>query len=317
MADANTWLKQENKVDGGTGKQQSIDICRGEEGYPSRLEMLSDPPKVLHVKGTLFKGSLVAIVGSRKSDSRLQRFAHKLAGDLAGRGIGVISGGALGIDTAAHKGALDANGITVAVIGSGFDHTYPKSNESLFSTITQKGALVTEFESPVPPSKWTFPRRNRLVAAMASAVVVVQAPKRSGALITARIAQKLGVPVGAVPGPPGELGSQGCNNLIRTGSKMIEDADDVIRLIEGDSFMEQLNLPETKSRGIGTPAKPLTGLSQNEILVLDRLGFEPVHIDDIASGIDLTISQTAAALLNLELSGFVEDRGGKCFIRIE
>ena len=152
--------------------------------------------------GQIAAGPSVAIVGARKAEPWAKRFAHGLARDLSRQGIAVVSGGALGIDTEAHMGALESGGITMAVIGSGFDHISPVSNREMFKDISAHGAVISEFAHPVPPTKWTFPKRNRIVAALSDALVVVQAGEKSGALITAGMAQKIGVPTGAVPGSP-------------------------------------------------------------------------------------------------------------------
>lgn len=291
-------------------------VERGGPGYPERLELLADPPPLLHVLGRIPRASMVAIVGAREADAQARRLAAGLASELATRGLVVVSGGARGVDTAAHQGALDAGGGTVAVIGSGFTHMYPEGNRQLFEAIAGAGAVVTEFEPDTPPTRWTFPRRNRIVAALASAVVVAQAGERSGALITARIARELGVPVGAVPGAAGDLRSRGCNQLLRTGAAMIEDAADVLALLDCDAAPSQPDLPGVATRGKHSSPGTLDGLSEQERAVLDNLGGAPVHIDDIASGAGLTASEALAAMLNLELAGLVEDRGGKSFIRV-
>lgn len=291
-------------------------VLRGDTGYPSRLELLSDPPPRLYVRGSITELPMVAIVGTREADGQMRRLVSGLAAELVSRGLVVISGGARGIDTAAHEGALEAGGATVAVIGSGFNHMYPEINRQLFARIEVSGAVLTEFEADTPPTRWTFPRRNRLVAAMASAVVVAQAGERSGALITARIARDLGISLGAVPGAAGDPRSRGCNQLIRAGAVMVEDVTDVLALLEGEAVPRQLDLSRIAS-GDGYPrCEALAGLSAHERTVLDRLGSTPVHIDDIASGAGLSASDVLAAVLNLELAGLVEDRGGKAFIRV-
>ena len=296
---------------------EMVELDRRDPGFPERLEMLGDTPERLFVIGQLPSAPMVALVGSRDADRGMIRYTADLAADLVARGLVVLSGGAAGIDTAAHRGALEAGGSTVAIIGSGFDHMYPPANRDLFREIALCGALITEFEPGTPPTRWTFPRRNRLVAAMACAVVVIQASARSGALITARIARGLEVPVGAVPGPVNESRSRGANGLIRDGAALIEDASDVMRLMDVSAGTGQLNLPEMNSRGKETASSaPVpVGISGNEARVFDVLGETPMHIDDVASTIGLGASETGASLMSLELSGFVEDRGGKYFVR--
>jgi DNA processing protein len=291
-------------------------VERGDAGYPARLELLSDPPPRIHVLGRLPAAPMVAIVGSRDADAQACRLASSVARELVSHGLVVVSGGARGIDTAAHRGALDAGGETVAVLGSGFAHMYPEGNRSLFEAIAESGAVLTEFDPSTPPTRWTFPRRNRLVAAMASAVVVAQAGERSGALITGRIARELGVPLGAVPGAPGDLRSRGCNRLIRSGATLIEDAADVLSLVGAGDGPCQLGLPGVETRGKHSSPSAVEGLSETERTLLEKLGGSPSHIDDIAAGAGLTASEALAAMLNLELAGLVEDRGGKSFIRV-
>ncbi|MCP4675660.1 MAG: DNA-protecting protein DprA [Deltaproteobacteria bacterium] len=296
-------------------EDKGLEIRRGDEGYPARLAKLPDPPKSLFVRGLIPSGPMVAIVGSRNADSSVCRFVSRLAGELTKHGLTIVSGGALGIDTAAHEGALDAEGVTVAVIGSGFDFMYPEANRSLFERIEGKGALVTEYSHEQPPTKWTFPRRNRIVAAMASAVIVAQAGERSGALITARIARELGVPLGAMPGAAGDPRNLGSHRLLREGAKMVENPTDVLALVARDREVEQLTLPTFERKAISRAE--LQSLSSTEVKILDILGSRPVHIDEIIVDTGLGSGETSAAILSLEMAGLVEDRGGKNFVRVE
>jgi len=291
-------------------------LARGAAGFPSRLDALSDPPDQLYVIGRIPEAPMVAIVGSRDADPQARRLAAILAAELTANGYAVVSGGARGIDTAAHRGALDAGGATVAVLGSGLAHVYPAANRPLFEAIASSGAVLTEFDEDTPPTRWTFPRRNRIVAALACAVVVAQAGERSGALITARIARELGVPVGAVPGAAGDLRSRGCNRLIRAGAALIEGLPDVLALIGAGEGPSQLGLPGVETRSNESAPGVPDGLSESELAVLEALGGAPSHVDDIAAGAGLKAAEVMAAILNLELAGLVEDRGGKSFVRV-
>ncbi|HUT78188.1 MAG TPA: DNA-processing protein DprA [Polyangia bacterium] len=291
------------------------ELGRGDDGWPDRLGLLPDPPELLHVAGCLPAEPLVAIVGSRDADTQMCRFTAALARGLAERGLAVVSGGARGIDTAAHEGCLQAGGRTVAVLGSGFDHPYPAGNAPLFHRITADGALISEFPAGTPPSRWTFPRRNRIVAALSRAIVVVQASERSGALITAGVARGIGVPVGAVPGSPADARSRGCNALIRAGAVLVEDVADILGMIDGGDRDGQMGLPSVLSRGKETTPDGWARLGSRERMVLERLGAKPLHIDDIVAGTGLSAAEVAATILNLELAGFAEDRGGKQFVR--
>jgi DNA processing protein len=292
-------------------------VLRGQEGYPAALEKLSDPPPKLHIAGHSTDGPAVAIVGSRNADTAACRFAFSLAKDLAGRGVRIVSGGALGVDTAAHKGALEAGGHTTAVIGSGFDFLYPAENKELFAKIAAQSAVISEFDRQQPPTKWTFPKRNRIVAALSDAVIVAQAQNRSGALITANIAEKLGVPVGASPGMPGDPRNRGNHNLLRCGAALVEDVNDVFQLISKPVPKTQLPLPgviaEKKRLEMSST---LTELSSAEAKVLNFLCTRPLHIDEITAGLGLLPQETGAVILALELLGLIEDQGGKNFVRV-
>jgi DNA processing protein len=291
----------------------------GDPGYPARLDKLPDPPQTLYVRGCLPCpwGGAVAIVGSREAEPSAKRHAAELAASLAAAGVIVVSGGARGVDTAAHEGALEGGGSTVAFIGSGLDNAYPPSNRELFARMAAAGgAVASELEPATPPSRWTFPRRNRLIAAVSDLVLVVQAPGRSGALITAEIARRIGVPVAAVPGPAGCPHDRGNNGLIRTGAALVESVADVLELLKRRAPFLQLDLPEPRRRGKETPATAPADLGADEISVLHRLGRRAIHIDEIAVTTGLGAARAQAALLALELAGLVEDRGGKQFARL-
>jgi DNA processing protein len=293
-------------------------VSRGKEGYPLCLEKLSSPPQMLRIAGELGAGPNVAIVGSRKADNSSIRFTFSLAKDLAATGIRIVSGGASGIDTAAHKGALDAGGLTTAIIGSGFDFLYPEENNTLFEKIAETGALVSEFDDRQPPTKWTFPKRNRIVAALSDAVIVVQAGERSGALITARVATEIGVPLGAVPSSPQDLKNRGTLNLLRRGAALVEDVNDVLQLISSVHSKAQLPLPGMNVAKLkhSNDGKAPSTLSETENKVLNFLSTEPLHIDEISAGLGLLPGETGAVILALELQGLIEDRGGRHFVRL-
>ena len=298
-------------------KNKMKTVSRGGEGYPVALEKLPDPPSSLHLFGDWGEGPTVALVGSRNADTAAIRFTFSLAEALAARSVRIVSGGALGIDTAAHQGALSGGGHTISVIGSGFDFLYPSENENLFGKIAEKGALVSEFDPPQPPTKWTFPKRNRIVAALADAVIVTQAQERSGALITARLAKELDVPVGAVPSTPGDPHNRGGHKLLKAGAALVEDARDVFALLSKPIPKKQPDLPGVfVERPQTKPAPTPAGLSTAESNVLEFLSTRPLHIDEITSGLCLHPAETGAVILALELRGLIEDRGGKNFVRV-
>lgn len=287
---------------------------RGDPEYPNKLEILPDPPSQLYLRGSIPSGPMVAIVGSRNVELGTRRFVSRLAAELVAHGVAVVSGGALGVDTAAHEGALHGGGVTVSVLGSGFGYPYPEANRDLFDKISQSGALLTEFHPEQPPTRWTFPKRNRLVAALSNAVVVAGAGPRSGALITVSIAQKLGIPIGAVPGPADETRNRGSNQLLRQGAQMIENAYDIISLLQEVPTAQQLSLQgvlgETQ-RGVSP-----TTFSDAEEKILDILTIRSVHIDEIIASTGLEPGDVNAAILSLEIAGFVADQGGKNFVKV-
>jgi DNA processing protein len=201
-----------------------------EPDFPERVRKLYDPPPVLYVRGTLVPGEGergVALVGSRRASPQGLALARTMARELAGAGLTIVSGLARGIDTAAHHGALDARGRTVAVLGSGLDCLYPPENADLAAAIARDGAVVSEFPLGSPPERKHFPRRNRLIAGWGRAVVVAEAAEKSGALLTANAALEEGREVMAVPGHPSHPGAFGTNRLIREGAVLVRSAADV------------------------------------------------------------------------------------------
>ena len=213
--------------------------------YPRRLDELHDPPFGLFARGQVDRalaaiaaGPVVAIVGSRRATAQGRALARGLAGRLGERGAVIVSGMAHGIDAAAHEGALEGGGLTVAVLGCGIDVPYPRRNRRLAGRIAETGALLSEYWPGTAPAPWRFPARNRIVAGLAQAVAVVEAGRRSGALITADFALELGRPVLAVPGWPGALASEGCNGLLRAGAALLEGPEDVVAEL-ADAGMER------------------------------------------------------------------------------
>jgi len=250
-------------------------VGRDEADYPRYLREVYDPPPVLYVRGRLEPDEgprSVAIVGSRAATPQGRALARRMAHDLAAAGVTVVSGLARGIDTAAHRGATDAAGRTVAVLGSGLDRLYPPENEALVAAIAERGAVVSEFPLGAVPFPGNFPRRNRIIAGWSRAVVVVEAAERSGALVTARAALEEGRDVFAVPGHPSQAAWAGCNQLIRDGAPLVRGGEDVAREIgltlpvphetpPGDDVLRALrddapsSLEELRQRsGLETPA---------------------------------------------------------------
>ncbi|MCU0306564.1 MAG: DNA-processing protein DprA [Thermoleophilia bacterium] len=274
-------------------------VALPERGYPARLREVFDPPFGLFLAGAarpvlarVAEGPVVAVVGSRTPTAAGGRFARDLAHDLARRGAVVVSGLARGIDTAVHEGALEGGSPTVAVLGSAVDVVHPRRNRVLAGRIRTTGLVVSEYWPGTPPAPWRFPARNRIVAGMAQAVVVVEAGARSGALITADFALEQGRPVLAVPGPPRAELAAGCHALIRAGAALCEGADDVVDEIPDAGWRE------ADGAGVAEP----TGLAGRVCALLRR---EPLRADQLAAALAEDPGPVAAALALLEVDGFV------------
>ena len=283
-------------------------VTPADDCYPSRLRGTPGSPLALYVKGDVAALSkpMVAIVGTRRATPYGHIVAHHIAADLAAAGWCVVSGLALGIDADSHRGALDAKGLTVGVIGSGLDRFYPEENRELAREIVQKGgAVVSEFAFGRPPDRETFPIRNHVVAALARGVVAVEAPVRSGTLITTSIAADLGRTVMAVPARIDSRMSLGCLQLIRDGAVLVRNADDV---------MEALSelLPASSSEGCGGAAVAATApdpetprYSVEEALIMTNLDEEGVAMDELVRLTKLPPEKVSALAMSLRIKGFV------------
>jgi DNA processing protein len=275
-------------------------VVLGTPRYPSLLSETGDAPPILFAKGksALLQTDSVAIVGARNSSAVGMRFAHDLAGGLGEAGLVVVSGLARGIDTAAHRGALNSG--TTAVMAGGLDYVYPPENDGLYAEICQTGCALSEMPPGVVPKARHFPRRNRIVAGIARAVVVVEGAARSGSLITARLANEQGRDVLAVPGSPLDPRARGPNGLIRDGAAICEGVDDVLAALE---------LPRHSLREVG-PSSLDTDLEENHSdaaearqALLERLSFTPTDIDDLIRLCSISPSLANTAILELELAG--------------
>lgn len=274
-----------------------------ESGYPEPLREIPDPPPVIYILGEWREEDrlAVALVGTRRCTSYGRLVAKKLAQELAERGVTVVSGMAPGIDTAAHEGAL-LSGRTIAVLGTGLGKPYPAGSEKLMRRIAARGAVISEFPWDMEGTQWTFPRRNRLIAGLSLLVVVVEAPERSGALITADCALEQGKEVLAVPGPITSEASLGTNRLIRDGARPVLSVDDII---------EELGmLPLVRERPKHEPEVPPEAAK-----VYGLLSLEPLSLEEIVAQTGLTHAQASQILLELVLSGLVEEVPGRRFMR--
>jgi DNA processing protein len=273
--------------------------------WPESLADLEDPPLWLRIAGSLPPlSNSVAIVGTRAADDEAVEFTRRLSVELSAAGCTIVSGGAYGIDAAAHQGALEVSGHTVAVLATGLREAYPGRHGPLFGRIARRGALLTEAPDHQGIHAGLFLRRNRLVAALARVVVVVQAPKKSGALSTAAWAGQVGRPVLAVPSAPWEPRGEGCLHLLRSGAKICTSARDVLSLrsIEGDPGPWETAESDENRRNSNK-------LDEDECKVLGILGSRPRHADEVARRSGLPVSRVQRALLTLALQGIVEERG--------
>jgi DNA processing protein len=287
-------------------------LIQTDEEYPPLLRQIYDPPLVLYVKGALLSKdkNAVAMVGSRMTTHYGIEVARKLAYQLAYLGVTVVSGGARGIDSAAHQGALSAKGRTVAVLGTGINLVWPPENKELYERIKDNGALITQFPFNRPGDKQSFPIRNRIVAGMTLGTVVVEANLTSGALITANFANEYGRQVFAVPGRIDSPRSKGCHDLIKKGAKLCEGAEDI--LSEFEYLFPPSNRPASAAE---TGTLPALELSENEQKVYDSLSEEQLSIDEVIRQSGLPSSAVSVSLLSLEMKRVIRQQPGKMFVR--
>jgi DNA processing protein len=281
--------------------------------YPALLLHIPDPPPFLYVRGTLeSQCKTVAVVGSRIATRYGLSMATRLSAELAACGVTVVSGMARGIDTAAHEGALQSGGRTVAVLGSGLENVYPAENRKLFQSIIRNGAVVSEFPMLAKPEPHNFPIRNRIISGMSYGTVIVEASKNSGSLITARLAAEQNRDVFAVPGSVQSFKSIGTHTLIKQGAKLVENAQDVLEEIAGPLYEGA----RPTDRHPFTKQEP-PALSTEEAVVCGALEPYPVHIDDLGRKLSMAPGKLASILLRLELNGIVEQSLGNFFARVD
>ncbi len=294
-------------------RQHGIDILiESDPRYPRLLREIADPPGVLFVRGRLEARDALAvgIVGTRHATHYGLRQAERLAGSLARAGLTVVSGLARGIDAAAHRGALQAGGRTIAVLASGVMNIYPPEHENLAAEVAACGALVSEQPARAAPLAGSFPQRNRLISGLALGVIVVEAAQRSGALITARHAMEQGREVFAVPGNADSRASGGCHRLIRDGAKLIETADDVLE--ELGPLVEAA--PGSDGQVVRHPAELM--LNETERQVLAAVATEATSIDQVVAASGLPVAAVLATLSVLEIRRLVRRLSGSTVVRL-
>jgi DNA processing protein len=287
-------------------------LVAGHDGYPAALEDLPDAPILLYELGAPWNdGALrVAIVGARQATLYGKKVATGLATGLAARNIEVVSGGARGIDTCAHGGALAEGGRTVAVLGSGLDCPYPGENADLFDRIADNGTLLSEFALAQRPKPENFPRRNRVISGLSAATVVVEAATRSGSLSTAAHALEQGREVLAIPGPVSSIRSAGCHRLIQQGAKLVQNVEDIL-----DELSPMYRAAASPPPSPATPRKPTLLPDEDQVLaLLDPV--EAIHLDDLAERAPFGIARLQAALFGLELQAVAEALPGGYYRRL-
>ena len=296
-------------------------VAYSSDDYPPRLKQIPDPPLVLYVRGDVKALSQlgVAIVGTRRPTAYGSQVAQRLARDLAQRQLVIVSGLARGIDSAAHRGALEAAGKTVAVLGSGIDVIYPRENKRLAEQVSECGALISEFPPGTSPAPENFPIRNRTISGLSLGVLVIEAAEYSGSLITARLALEQNREVFAVPGNITSAQSFGPNHLIKQGAKLVDEWIDVIEEFPAEIRMQLLPPVEASEEAA---AKPQTGslfeqsLTPDQKAVFDVLrADQPLFVDAILTSAQIPQPRVMTALLELEMAGVIRQLPGKNFIR--
>jgi DNA processing protein len=288
-------------------------LVLGDPDYPPSLLNTADPPLLLYLRGRreLLGLPALAIVGSRNPTAQGRENAHDFAATLASAGLCIVSGLALGIDAAAHQGALMVGAPTLAVVGTGLDQVYPPRNAALAAQIAERGLIVSEYALGTPPLGANFPRRNRIIAGLAQGCLVVEAALRSGSLITARLASEAGREVFAIPGSIHSPQSHGCHALIRQGAKLVERADDVLEELQ----LPRLGGPDAVSAETPAGAGSDLGVPDRAAAVLEAMGYEPVGLDALQARGGWATAELSALLLELELAGAVARLPGSLFQR--
>jgi len=310
-------LIKQHKIPGSVKQDLELAVHKGyqiitmtDADYPPLLLEIPDPPPFLYVFGQLARSIMnIAVVGSRNATTYGISTTKRLCQDLSALGITVVSGMAIGIDTAAHEGALAGNGQTIAVLGSGFEKVYPAANRTLFHKIAENGAVISEFPLHTEPEAHNFPVRNRIISGISLGTLVVEATKKSGSLITARLAAEQNREVFAVPGSIHSFKSMGTHTLIKQGAKLVEHAQDIM-----DELAHVIrNHEATDNKNQSEPKEELPPLSSDESLVIEALGPYPMHIDDLVRKLSIEPGRLSSVLLQLELKGVVQQAPGKRF----
>jgi DNA processing protein len=286
-------------------------VTLADETYPKALLEIPDPPALLYAVGRidLLQRTSLAVVGSRNATAQGEQNAENFAKALSETGLTIVSGLAMGIDAAAHRGGLAGSGSTVAVLGTGVDVIYPRRNAELAAQIAERGLLVSEFPLGTAPAAYNFPRRNRLISGLSRGCLVVEAAAASGSLITARAAADQGREVFAIPGSIHSPLSKGCHGLIKSGAKLVESAEDVLAELSG--FRQ--------SGSASTTARRVPGASRStpDSALLALMGHDPVDVDSLCTRAGMSAEQVSSELLRLEIDGHVAALPGGLYQRLE
>lgn len=294
-------------------REAGVEILKETDlAYPSLLKAMVKPPPLLYLKGSLLPEDnfAVAIVGTRGASPYGLSIAKRLGADLARSGVTVVSGLAEGIDGAAHEGALEAQGRTIAVLGHGLSHLYPSSHRRLAERIVGSGALISQFPMEAPPERFRFPERNRVIAGLSLGVVVVEAPLGSGALITAHEAVEAGREVFAVPGPVTSPNSQGCHELLKEGAKLVQGVEEIL-----EELVPQWKLRRTESPHPPTTVFPDLTIEQSAVFKAIPVA-SATEVDTLALATSLAPHRLLSILTELELKGLVTQVPGQGYTRL-
>lgn len=307
IADGSQWLSNSN----------NYLVTLADPHYPKALLEITDPPPFLYAKGnlTLLNQASIAIVGSRNASVQGEKNAEAFAHDLCGYGLCIVSGLALGIDAAAHRGALKANGATIAVVGTGLDIVYPAKHRDLAHQIAERGLIISEFALGTPSKPQNFPKRNRIISGLSMGCLVVEANLQSGSQITARMAAEQGREVFAIPGSIHSPMSKGCHQLIKQGAKLVDCLQDIVE----DLGLSQLALNTTTLSNItSTNDASITAsqASSTNNSLLSIMGFEPISLENLVRLSHLTVSEVSSMLMLLELEGRVASLAGGQYQKI-
>jgi DNA processing protein len=296
IQDDSKWQERLDSCEKWIQQQGNFIITLADSEYPKSLLEIPDPPVMLYVKGRmeLLSAKTIAIVGSRNASIQGIQNAEYFAQSLSESGVTISSGLASGIDTAAHLGGLRGSGSTIAVIGTGADIVYPARNRQLAHIIAENGCIVSEYPIGTPAIAGNFPRRNRIISGLASGVLVVEAAAQSGSLITARMALEQGRDVFAIPGSIHSPLAKGCHQLIKQGAKLVETAQDILDEIQ-----------VFPSANIGLTGSQTEDESDVNESFLDKIGYDPVHLDVLAERTELNMATLSMQLLELELQGYL------------